>query len=311
MKSSPEICWPEGKDFVFTIFDDPDAQTLSESRLVYGFLADLGFRTTKAVWPIGPLREVNSPGETCANPAYRAHVQELQERGFEIGFHNAAPHGSTREETIEALQKFKEYFGHYPASMANHYNTEAIYWGPARLTDIRRGLYRAITLNRNTHSFAGHVEGHPYYWGDVCRQRVRYCRNFVFREINTLRVCPSMPYHDPLRPWVRSWFAAAEGHDRNAAMKLIGEANQDKLEAERGACILYTHFAHGFVNGGKLDSGFRNLMTRLSRKNGWFVPASSLLDHLRQQMGDHTLTARERSRLEWRWLSQKLVYGTS
>ena len=123
----PKIDWPDGKDFAFTVFDDPDSQSLDESRCVYDLLSELGFRTTKGVWPIGPLREPNSPGETCANEEYLRHVRELQARGFEIGFHNAAPHDSTREEVMEALEKFRQLFGDYPTAMANHYNNDAIY----------------------------------------------------------------------------------------------------------------------------------------------------------------------------------------
>src|SRR5215469_12922885 len=91
--------WPNGKQFAFTVFDDPDGQTLEDSNLVYQFLRDLGFRTTIAVWPLGTRRQPNSGGETCANPQYLEHVQRLAEQGFEVAWHNATPHTSTREET--------------------------------------------------------------------------------------------------------------------------------------------------------------------------------------------------------------------
>ena len=48
----PQIKWPGGKDFAFTIFDDPDLQTVDNVGQVYSFLLDLGFLATKAVWPI-------------------------------------------------------------------------------------------------------------------------------------------------------------------------------------------------------------------------------------------------------------------
>ena len=97
--------------------------------------------------------------------------------------------------------------------MANHYNREAIYWGTARLTGgLARGSIRASTLNKNNSSrFRGDIEGDPEFWGDLCLERIEYCRNFVFADINTLRVCPWMPYHDPLRPFVRNWYSAADG----------------------------------------------------------------------------------------------------
>ena len=60
----PKIVWPEGRQFAFTVFDDPDGVTEESRQWVYPFLADLGFRTSIAVWPLGALRERNSNGET-------------------------------------------------------------------------------------------------------------------------------------------------------------------------------------------------------------------------------------------------------
>jgi hypothetical protein len=74
---------------------------------------------------------------------------------------------------------------------------------------------------------------------------------------------------------------------------------------------MYTHFGHGYVDDGAVNGRFRELMTRLSRKNGWFVPVSTLLDHLRAQRGGAVaLDDRRRSRLERRWLWEKVFRGT-
>ena len=91
----------------------------------------------------------------------------------------------------------------------------------------------------------------------------------------------------------------------------IAERRQDELEEQGGACIMYTHFGHGFVEGGRLQPRFRTLMERLSRKNGWFVPVSTLLDYLRQQRQNVAISAAERQSLERRWLWEKLFRGTS
>ena len=68
-----------------------------------------------------------------------------------------------------------------------------------------------------------------------------------FPEINTLRACPIMPYHDPQRPFVNQWYASSEGANCASFNAMLTEAAQDRLEAEGGACIMYTHFGHGFV----------------------------------------------------------------
>ena len=308
--SPAPIAWPNGKQFAFSVFDDPDAQTCEQGRAVYGFLAELGFRTTRGVWPAPAIRTPNSDGETCANVAYRRHTLELQAHGFEVGFHNATKHASTRAETIDGLNLFEGCFGHNPRAMANHYNEEAIYWGSARLSPPFRTAYSMATLRRTHRRFFGDVEGHPLFWGDVCRERIGYCRNFVYAAANTLGACPWMPYHDPLRPFVRAWYASSEGSNAGQFVNTLSEPNQDRLEAESGACIMYTHFGHGFVDRGRLNALFTRLMRRLSGKNGWFVPVSTLLDYLRRQRGDITITDRQRLSLERRWMLEKLWRGT-
>ena len=303
--------WPEGKAFAFTVFDDPDAQTCADGKVVYSFLADLGFRTTRGVWPGPAVRTPNSPGETCDNPEYRAHLVALQSIGFEVGYHNTTKHSSTREEITRGLDAFRDYFGSDPKTMANHYNAEAIYWGGKRVTPPLRAAYSLATLGRTNGVHFGEVEGHPSFWGDMCRARVQYCRNFVFSDINTLAVCPWMPYHDPHRPYVQAWYASAEGSNVVRFTRTICEANQDQLEHEGGAAIMYTHFGHGFVENDRLHPAFKTLMQRLSRKNGWFVPVGALLDYLRRARGPVNITDAHRSGLERRWLWQKMIRGTS
>ncbi len=303
------VTWPHGRRFAFTVFDDPDSQLLPASREVYALLDDLGLRTTKATWIVEPA-ERNSAGETCESPEWLAHCRELQEKGFEIAYHNGAPGTLPRADIIRSLDLFRLYFGEDPASMANHYNADAIYWGTARLSGVSHWAYAAITRG-SRQNFFGHVDGHPCFWGDVCRERIRYCRNFVFRTVNTLAACPYMPYADPDRGYVRSWYAASEGANRDSFVQQLSEREQDRLEEEGGACIMYTHFAHGFVRNGRLDPEFKRLMTRLAAKPGWFVPVRGLLDHLSAARGVHVLTARERGRLERSWMAAKLRYGTS
>jgi hypothetical protein len=302
------ISWPNSKRFAFTIFDDPDGQSLEVTRYVYSFLADLGFRTSIGVWPLDIRREVNSYGETCANLRYRCLLQELQRDGFEIGFHNAAPHSCTREEVIESLDLFRSYFGSDPTTMTNHkHNADAIYWGPARVGGWRRSFYNLATLGRQQKRFFGHVDGHPSFWGDICRDRIHYCRNFVGRDINTLRMFPWMPYFDPLRPYVHGWYAGSDGGHSGSFLHTLQDKHQDRLEAEGGACIMYTHFGHGFVEKGKLATEFQRIMRRLVAKNGWFVPVSNLLDFLIKTNGPAVLGDRIRWRMETRWLRERCL----
>ncbi len=307
-----KIQWPEGKAFAFTVFDDSDFATLENVSPVYDFLGNCGFRTTKSVWPLRGTREVPGQGATCADSKYLKWLLLLQRAGFEIGYHMATYHTSEREQTIAGLARFAELFGSPPVTVANHFGcTETIYWGSYRLTGLNRRIYDVLTRFRHRHISFGHVESDARFWGDLCKAQIKYVRNFVFPEINTLKLCPFMPYRDPARPYVNHWFASSEGAEVRSFTACVSEEAQDRLEAEGGACIMYTHFGSGFFSDGRLDPEFRQRMERLSRKNGWFVPVSQLLDFLLNRNGAHTITDAERNRLERRWLMSKLRTGTS
>jgi hypothetical protein len=299
--------------FAFTVFDDTDWSTIEKVADVYSFLADLGIRSTKSVWPLTGTRQGKIGGSTCDDPEYLRWVLHLQRLGFEIAFHNATLTTSYRAQTIAGLDRFRELFGHDPYSFANHTGCEEnIYWGAYRLTGFNRKLYTLAQQRRKDWPSRGHLEGDPMFWGDVCRSRIKYVRNFTFANINTLACCPFMPYFDPSRPHVSSWFASSEGPQVGSFNSCLDERNQDLLEDQGGACIMYTHFAKGFRDHGKLDGRFVQLMTRLSRKNGWFVPVHSLLDFLLSVNGNHVITDKERAQLERRWLLHKLkMRGTS
>lgn len=304
--------WPDGKDFAFTIFDDTDLATMDALAPVYGLLDDLGLRTTKSIWPIQGEGTPRIPGLTSDDPEYLAWTLDLQKRGFEIGYHGATNVTSAREQVIEAIERFRFLYGHDPISMSNHSGCEeSIYLGADRVTGVNRLIYNVLTRFSKTDMFRGHREGDRLFWGDICEARVRYVRNFTYAGINTLAACPIMPYHDPERPFVNAWFASSEGADVNAFNQCVSESNQDRLEAESGACIMYTHLANGFVTNGKVDARFEQLMTRLAKKNGWFVPVGTLLDHFAAVRGTPDITPRQRRRLERRWLWSKLAVGST
>jgi hypothetical protein len=303
-----KIQWPAGKDFAFTIFDDPDFDSIENTVAVYSFLSDIGLRTTKAVWPIRGNNTPRIGGATCEDEEYLKRILDLKEKGFEIALHNVTYHTSTREETNRGLDVFRRLFGSYPQSMANHSGcNEGIYWGNSRLSGLQKGIYYLLHLSRkNVHE--GHVETSPLFWGDLCRQRIKYVRNFSYGDINTLKVCPFMPYHDPERPYVNLWFAVSEGAKVESFNAMLSEKKQDQLINEGGACIMYTHLASGFLQNGKLNNRFKVLMERMSKMNGWFVPVRTLLDHILSNRGPHSLTTSERNWMERTWLWHKIVH---
>ena len=130
-------------------------------------------------------------------------------------------------------------------------------------------------------------------------------------ETNLLRVNPTMPYRDPKKTFVNYWFSSCEGADVNSFNQLLSSRNQESLEREGGVCIIYTHFADGFVKDGKVNPKTEELLTELSRRNGWFVPVSTLLDHLLSRQTREILPYRERVNMELRWFLAKVIHRTS
>lgn len=308
-KEQGPITWPNGRAFAFTIFDDTDWTTLENGPLVYDFLTGLGFRITKSVWPSATIAPRTTGGGTCADTEYLRWVLSLQSVGHEIGYHNATDHPSLRDETRHALETFRELFGTYPKVGADHGgNSEALYWGPRRLSGWRSGAYSLIQrlLQPNRPQFSGEDPTSRFFWGDLCQQHVTYWRNFAFAETNTLRACPKMPYHDPDRPYVNHYFAATNAPRRDSFLKHASTERIDQLEAQSGACIMYTHFGVDFVVDGALDPAFVDVMTRLSQRNGWFVPVSDVLDTINSQKPSSPFTDKDRRRLEHRWMVDRL-----
>lgn len=301
------IRWPQGKRFAFSIFDDTDNATLTNIAPFYELLRSLGMRTTKSVWPLASIQPNRHDGRTCDDDDYLAWLQQLQRDGFEIAFHMARAHSSVRADTIRALDRFRECFGHDPRSMANHSrNQENIYWGDRRLSGLRRTLFQLLTMARPQRKFSGDLEGDEYFWGDICRDRISYVRSFTFRRLHQLPMGPPLPYVDPQRPFVASWFTGVHTPDVHSFLRLMDERQQAQLESEQGLAILYTHVASGFVTDGNVEPAVRSALERMSQRDGWFAPVSTIMDYLVEYQGLHTLTDTERSQLEWTWLCDQI-----
>ncbi len=300
---APRYEFPEGRRFAFTIIDDTDVAHVENVRPVYRLLEQLGMRTTKTVWgtscPEGSRDYSGS--ETLEDPAYRDFVIGLRNQGFEIGWHGATMESSVRERTVEGLERFRETFGTYPRTYANHaLNRENLYWGPERLDSrILKALYGRFPHGPGY--FEGHREDSPYWWGDLCAKHVDFVRNLTFNEINLLRVNPSLPYHDPARPLVRWWFSAADAEGYAEFNELLRPANQERLKREGGICIVATHFGKGFVRDGTVHPRTRTLLETLATPDGWFPPVSELLDWLVARRSDRGIPKREWERMQWRW----------
>lgn len=301
------MIWPAGKRFAFTIVDDTDFATVRNTSAVYELLSDVGIRTTKTIWPLPADGRGVTGGDSLDDSEYRRWIQRLQGDGFEIGLHGVADGSSERTRIAEGLERFRSEIGEDPKVHSNHVGQrESVYWGADRFRGPFRWLYRGYRMSRRANPYEGVRESSPYFWGDYCRERVRYVRNMVFGDINTLKADPLMPYRDPSRPYVNFWFSSSYGARPEDFCALISEANQDRLAEEGGACIVYTHLGDHFAPVSPL---FNRLIRRLAGMPGWFVPASTLLDYVGQQRGwlaiaEHRGTFEQ---MQWRWMADQCM----
>ena len=305
--------WPENKSFAFTVFDDTDNATVENVKPVYDLLCDLNLRTTKSVWVFNPRGRFS--GQSLSDPGYLAWIKDLKAKGFEIGLHNVGDGKYLRNEILDGFELFNDLLGEYPRIHANHAsNPDNIYWFRDRFDWPYNSLYSIYCRlwHKGNPDSGGSNEQSPLFWGDVCKKHIKYIRNYSCQNINTLRFNPSMPYLDRRKEaYSNRWFSSSDGQTVKEFCDLLQPESLGRLVADGGACIMYTHFASGFVGkDGKVDSRFRKTMEHLASLNGYFEPASVVLDYLQsKQEKDLVYVRPSTSRWLWDRIIKKFRYG--
>lgn len=299
-----KFSWPDNKRFAFTIFDDTDVSTLGNIAPVYELLTELGFRTTKSVWPL-PVNDPTSDyfgSHTLEDVDYLKYVKTLHERGFEIAFHGARMESSDRQTVETSLNKFRDGLGFYPVSYACHAgNRDNLYWGEDRFTlFFFKILFRLLNQTKTRYS-EGHLPGSRYFWGDWAKKYIRYARSYTFSETNLFNVSKRICFTDRSKPLLNYLFISSDADNVEEFNRLIQLKNQEKLERQGGVCILSTHFGKGFVKNNTVHSDTRYLLKCLSQRNGWFPTVSQLLDYLTASGDGGNLGFTERVNLELQW----------
>lgn len=300
-----------------TIVDDTDHATVERVAPIYAMLGRLGIRTTKTVWALR-CENPKSPyaaTETLDDKHYAAWVQSLGRDGFEIAWHGAAGDSSLRDKTLRGLERFEKVIGRLPALHINHAsNRENLYWHSDRFDSaLVQAFVRWGTSGRGR-VYDCQDPKNPYYWGDIAQQTIRYCRNLTFvRQINLRHLNPMMPFSDPARPLVPRWFSSCDGGNPGRFAALLSRTHLERLERERGVCIVYTHFGAGFVRDGRVLPEVEQCLRAVAGLRGFkFLPASELLDELAgiaSAAPAPTLSHGERRRMEYHWLWEKLTSG--
>lgn len=285
MKKTSNIVYPAGKDFIFTIFDDTDVATLEYIKPIYDFLADQKIYVTKSVWSIACDKECNDLGShTLEDEPYAQYIRELDNLGFEIGYHGASMIGTKREEIIRSLEVFHNVLGKYPRIYAAHsFNQENLYWGKDRFYyTIFQKLYSLLSPGEKQY-YTGHQKGSSFYWADLVKKHFDYVRNFTYNDINLLNLNKPLPYRDNSKQGVNGWFFTCDADNVAEFNELLSLKNQQKLVDERGVCIVTTHLGKGFNKNNDIHPTTKHLLLKLKENNGWFAPVSEVLDFLKAQ----------------------------
>lgn len=298
--ASRNLTFPDGKQFAFTIVDDTDMATLERNRPVYDLLHRYGLRTTKTVWVLEATEtdHASNAGDSLSDPDYRAFIQDLRGKGFEIALHGVRGGSSERADIVAGLEEFRRLLGSYPQLHVNHsMNRDNLYWGRDRWSFAP---FRWLYALAKAEGFSGQEPESPHFWGDLAQRHITYVNQFTFHDINLLNVTPSFPYHLPDKPLVNLWFPTANGNNLDQFELLLSPENLDRLEREGGVCLVYSHLGAGSFNRGDgVNPRFEDRIRDLASRNGWFVPASELLDYLSSQPGFRSEPGwRERVRLE-------------
>ena len=303
------MIWPGGKTFAFTVIDDTDSATVENVKPIYDLLYSRGIRTTKTVWAC-PSRD-GFPGQSLSDPEYRDFILSLKEKGFEIASHGAGSGVFGRDEILAGQELFRAVLGDYPRIFINHnVNSDCVYWGSERFSRpvaLMYALARRV-LGKSRVKSGGSDPNSPSFWGDVCKQRIRFMRNHTVSEINTLKFDPDMPCRVKRKQeYSNYWFSSSDGQDADMFCRLLTRDNVDRLAAEGGLCLVYAHFAYGFVKNGAPDPRFTEEIGYLSSLNGWFAPAGEILEYLlTQKRADTPRGAAKELSMDAKWALDRL-----
>jgi len=226
----------------FCITDDTDAATFEQVKAVYDFLLSRNFRTTRAVWAFKPMDRCGVPpipdsalrGITLQDPQYLDYCRKLHEYGFEICLHGASAGNNTREYTRQAFDFLGRNIAASDTFICHGKNADNLYW-EHKVTSLP--VLRWLLKHYSRHSCSGEVESSPFFWGDICKDKIDQVRLFRTRCLDTLKRNSSMPYFDPHKPFVNGWFAATKRRIIDCATEQARAA----LKRDYGLTVLYQY----------------------------------------------------------------------
>jgi hypothetical protein len=272
----------------FCITDDTDAATFEQVKTVYDFLLARNFRTTKTVWAFKPVDRCGIPpvpdsalrGITLEDQRYLEYCKALHEHGFEICLHGASAGNNTRQHTLKAFDFLERHIGPSDTFICHSKNADNLYWED-RVTSLP--VLRRLLKHYSKHSCSGEVESSPFFWGDICREKISQIRLFRTRSIDTLKSNPSMPCFDPRKPCVNGWFAAT----KRRIIDCAAQAAREALKRNYGLTVLYQYlFRYADPNTLELDPRFTKAISDIAGDSEILVDTvSRIMQRLRLIQG--------------------------
>jgi len=171
-----------GSSFSHNNCDDPDGQSLEVSRIVSTVLADLGSAHHRGVAAGSPRASESRAEKLAPSATDLEHGAEVSGARFSrSAWHNATLHHLHAARNGRRLDRVSRVLRGRPSVDGQTITTVRRSIGDrSDLTGIRRTVYNLLTvLPSSAFDTSATVEGHPYFWGDICRDRdSRYCRQF-------------------------------------------------------------------------------------------------------------------------------------
>jgi hypothetical protein len=270
------------------VTDDTDTATMEQVRAVYDYLSEQRFLTTKTVWAFNPEEGCGIPplpdsalrGITLEDAEYRRYCLGLKSRGFEICLHGASAGNNRRDRQEMALDIMRKEFGSPGTYICHAKNADNPYWEEQT---TRLWPFNILLGRFSQHRCSGEDPASPYYWADLCYTCVEHIRLFRTRSTDTLAVNPSMPYYDPRKPLVRSWFSATKRALRDCATPRALEA----LRRGNGLTVLY-QYMHRYADARtlRLSDDLTDAVQRILAAGDVLVaPVSTIMRRLRLLQG--------------------------
>jgi hypothetical protein len=282
--------FPEGYTFGFTIIHDADCAYSRRLAPLFEAFDEFGFKLTVtafvfwadwanngAIWREWKEAERDG-GDFFAPKAVplvddkeREFYVELANRGHEIGIHTPSDTSDTRHDIVRAFEFFKEVFGHYPKVYTEHSgstNKEAQANEGSKPESI---YYNADLLN----------DYGPWVWIDD-EWGIPHNRHAQFYDILAVNGSPFNKVAEMKYGIAKGFLRSGKWREGDGDGFLAGysDENIDLLEKNRGLALVYTHLDKKWLDSGtrQMRGAIKDQLRYLASKNGWFVPASTILD---------------------------------